>query len=606
MMPNGYMGKVLEIDLTSKQISTSDLDMKIAEKFVGGRGIGAKYLWDRVKNPGLDPQSPENPLMFWTGPLTGTAIPGPSRVTVCTKAANTSPAASQYPHSSTVAWSCMGGMLAPEIKFAGYDGIIITGRSDKPVYIVIDDGKVEIKDAGHLWGQSTNDTDILLRKELGPLFRTAYIGPAGENLVKYAAILSESSRAAGRSGVGCVMGSKKLKAIAVRGSNSVPVANNEEVMKVRAEMFKALRSWNGYDQWRRWGTGAMLIASSQAGTQATKNFREGTYEQVDKIGAPISEQEFWVKHRACFQCPLHCMKIGQVTSGPYKGTIAEGPEYETGTLHGSNCLVTDLAGMMKSIELADDLGFDSISVANVIAFVMELYEKGIVTSSDLDGIEAKWGNVEAMLALQQKIVKREGVGDILAEGVKKAAAKFGKEAEKYAIHIKGQELAAWNIPANHGFAIVYGTSNRGACHQVGPTVEEQQRRTMCDTVVICRFLYYGIGTALFQKALNAVTGWQLDDAAFFRVADRIWNIEKVFNSREGFRRVDDYVPKRFTTEAFTVGPKKGAILPPEKQEQILDEYYTKRGWDVKTSLPGEAKLKELGLDDLVPVVKGLQ
>ena len=605
-MPNGYMGKILEIDLTSKKVSTSDLDMKIAEQFVGGRGLGAKYLWDRVKTPGLDPLSPENPLMFWTGPLTGTAIPGPSRVTVCTKAANTSPVSSPHPKASTVAWSCMGGMLAPEIKFAGYDGIIITGKSDKPVYIIIEDAKVEIKDAAHLWGKNTNDTDLLLRKELGPTFRTAYIGPAGENLVKYAAILSESSRAAGRSGVGCVMGSKKLKAIAVRGTNTVPVANNEEVLKIRAEMFKALKSWNGYDQWRRWGTAAMLMASSQAGTQVTKNFREGTYEKVETIGAPISEKEFWVKHRSCFQCPLHCMKIGQVAEGPYKGTIAEGPEYETGTLHGSNCLVTDLGGMMKSIELADDLGFDSISVANVIGFVMELYEKGIVTSADLDGIEAKWGNVDAMLALQQKIVKREGVGNILAEGVKPAAAKFGKDAEKYAMHIKGQEMAAWNVPANHGFAIVYGTSNRGACHQVGPTVEEQQRRTMCDTVVICRFLYYGIGNALFQKALNAVTGSKHDDASFYRVADRIWNIEKVFNAREGFRRVDDYVPKRFTTEAFTVGPKKGAILPPDKQEQILDEYYTKRGWDVKTSLPGEDKLKELGLDDLIPVVKGLK
>ncbi|EAX47179.1 Aldehyde ferredoxin oxidoreductase [Thermosinus carboxydivorans Nor1] len=605
-MPNGYMGKILEIDLTSKKITMIDTDMKLAEKFVGGRGMGAKYLWDRITSPGLDPLSPENPLMFWTGPLTGTAIPGPSRITVCTKSANTSPLASPYPHASTVAWSCMGGQFAPELKFAGYDGIIITGKSDKPVYIVIDDAKVEIKDAAHLWGKSTNQTDLLLQKELGPQFRTLYIGPAGENLVKFAAIISESSRAAGRSGVGCVMGSKKLKAIAVRGTNVVPVADPEGMIKLRKEMFATLESWNAYDQWRRWGTASMLIASSQAGTHVTRNFREGTYEQVDKIGAPISEKEFWVKHRSCYQCPLHCMKIGQVTSGPYKGTIAEGPEYETGTMHGSNCLVTDLGGMMKSIELADDLGLDSITTGNILGFLMELYEKGIVTRADLDGIDMKWGNIEAMLAIQQKIAKREGVGDILAEGVKKAAAKFGQDAEKYAIQIKGQELAAWNIPANHGFAIVYGTSNRGACHQVGPTVEEQHRRTMCDTLVICRFPYYGIGTALYQKALNVITGWKLDDAGFFKVAERIWNLEKVFNAREGFRRADDYVPKRFTTEAFTVGPKKGAILPPETQEKILDEYYTKRGWDVKTSLPGEAKLKELGLEDLVPVVQGLK
>lgn len=604
-MANGYMGKVLEIDLTNKKISTSNLDPKVAEQFIGGRGIGAKYLWDRVKNPGLDPLSPENPLMFWTGPLTGTAIPGPSRVTVCTKAANTSPAESKYPKASTVAWSCLGGMLAPEIKFAGYDGIIFSGQSDKPVYVVIDNDKVEIRDAAELWGKNTDDTDKMLRKILGHTFRTAYIGPAGENLVKIAAIMSESSRAAARSGVGCVMGSKKLKAIAVRGTNIVPVANQEELLKVRAEMYKALETWNAYDQWRRWGTGAMLLASSQAGSQSTKNFREGTDLNGEKIGAPVAEREFWVRHRSCFQCPLHCMKIGQISEGPHKGTIAEGPEYETGTLHGGNCMVTDFNGMMKSIAIADDLGLDSVSVGTILGFVMDLYENGVITSADLDGIEAKWGNTEAMIALQQKIAKREGVGNILAEGVKVAAAKFGKDAHKYAMHVKGQELAAWNVPASHGFAIVYGTSNRGACHQVGPTVEEQQRRTMCDTTVICRFLYYGIGNSLFIKALNAITGWKLDEAAFYRVADRIWNIEKVFNSREGFRRVDDYVPKRFTTDAFKVGPKAGAILPPEKQEQILDEYYTKRGWDVKTSLPTEAKLKELGLDDCIPVIKSL-
>jgi aldehyde:ferredoxin oxidoreductase len=605
-MANGYMGKILEIDLTSRKIATIDTDMKIAEKFVGGRGMGAKFLWDRVKTPGLDPLSPENPLMFWTGPLTGTPIIGPSRLTICTKAANTSPLSSPYPKASTLAWSCVGGQIAPEIKFAGYDGIIVTGKSEKPVYVVINNDKVEIKDAGELWGKTTNDTDLLLRKELGPQFKSLYIGPAGENLVKFSAIISEGSRAAGRSGVGCVMGSKKLKAVCVRGTNVVPVANMEALLKLRQEMFSTVENWNAYDQWRRWGTASMLMASSQSGTMVTKNYREGSYDQVEKIGAPLVEKEFWVKHRACYQCTLHCMKIGQVATGKYRGTIAEGPEYETGTLHGSNCLVSDMGGMMKSIAIADDLGMDSISAANTMSFVMELYEKGILTSADLDGIEMKWGNCDGMIALQEKIAKREGIGDLLAEGTKVAAAKIGKGAEKYAMQVKGQEMAAWGIHAAHGNAIVYGTSNRGACHQVGPTVEEQQRRTMCDTLVICRFLYYGTGTAMFQKALNTVTGWNLDDAAFFKVADRIWNQEKVFNLREGFRRADDYVPKRFTTEPLTVGPKAGAVLPPEEQEQLLDEYYTKRGWDVKTSIPGEAKLKELGLDDLIPTVQGLK
>ena len=605
-MANGYTEKMLEVDLTTGNIKTTDDHMKYVKQFIGGRALGGKLLWERLKDkdPGLDPVSPDNPLMFLTGPMTGTPLPA-SRITVYTKSAITKPLNSPYEHASTVAWACAGGMFAPELKMAGYDGVIFTGKANKPVYLVIDDDRVEIRDASHLWGKNTNEVDIMLRDELGPEFRTMYIGPAGENGVYYAAIITESSRAAGRSGVGRVMGSKNLKAIAVRGTQVVPVNNLNNVLNPRAELFnEIMNKWSGYEQWRRWGTAVMLTASTERGTQITKNFQEGTYEDTNLIGAVAADKRFWVRHRSCYQCPIRCMKIGCVPDGPYKGLIAEGPEYETGTLHGSNLLAKDLYGMMASIEKADDLGLDSISAGAVVGFAMEAYEKGILTKSDLGGLDLTWGNMEASIKLQEMIVKREGIGDILAKGVWRASQAIGKGSEDFAIHVKGNELAAWGIQANHGFAVVYGTSTRGACHQVGPNILIQHERSMTDTIVMCRFVYYGIGSGPLLNAFNAVTGWNFTMEDYLQVGERMWNQEKVFNAREGFRREDDYVPKRFQTP-LTVGPKAGAVLTAEDQEKLLDNYYTDRGWDLKTSLPTEGKLRELGLDDLVPVIKDL-
>lgn len=604
-MANGYMEKMLEIDLTTGNIKTTDTHMKYAKTFIGGRGLGGRLLWDMLKDkdPGLDPTSPDNPLMFLTGPMTGTPLPAPSRITVYTKSGNTKPLNSPYEHASTVAWSCAGGMFAPELKFAGYDGVIITGKANSPVYIVIDNDQVEIRDAKHLWGQGTNKTDKMLREELGPDFKHMYIGPAGENGVYYAGIITESSRAAGRSGVGRVMGSKNLKAIAVRGDQIVPV-DHKKVQEARVFLMDLIKNWSAYEQWRRWGTAAMLTQSGQVGTQITKNYQEGTYEHTRKINAVAADNSFWVRHRACYQCPIRCMKIGCIPEGPYQGTIAEGPEYETGTLHGSNLYAQDLYGMMASIEKADDLGFDSISVGNVIAWAMECYEKGILTKADLGGLDLTWGNMDAAIKLQEMICRGEGIGKTLAKGVMRAAEEVGKGSEELAMHVKGSELAAWGIRANHGFGVVYGTSTRGACHQVGPSVLVQHERSLCDTIVACRFVYYGLGSDPLREAFNAVTNFNFSKEEFLQVGERLWNQEKVFNAREGFRREDDYVPKRFQTP-LTYGPKAGAVLTAEDQEKILDDYYTERGWDLKTSFPKEGKLKELGLDDLVPVINSL-
>ncbi|MGF7186274.1 aldehyde:ferredoxin oxidoreductase [Desulfitispora alkaliphila] len=606
-MASGYFEKMLEIDLSTGEFNNTDTHMQYVKQFVGGRGLGAKLLWERLKDkpPGFDALNPENPLMFLLGPSNGAPIPGPSRITVCAKSPYTKPLNSPYEKASTVAWSCAGGLFAPELKMAGYDGVIFTGKADKPVYVVIDDDHVEIKDASHLWGKDCNETDKILRDEYGPEFKHMYIGPAGENEVLYASIMTEVNRAAGRSGMGCVMGSKNLKAVVVRGTKVVPVNDFTDVKNAKDMLFNEIKNWSGYEQWRRWGTAVMLSASSERGTQTTKNAHEATYEYHNEVGNVVADTKFWTRHSSCYLCPIRCMKHGVVPSGKYKGTIAEGPEYETGTMHGSNCYIRDFGGMMKSIQTADEMGLDSISAGSVVGFAMECYENGLLTKEDLGGIELNWGNADGAIELQKMIARKEGIGALLAQGTLRAAKEIGNGAEEYAMQIKGQEIAAWGIRVNQGFAIVYGTSTRGACHQVGPNVLIQHERCMCDILVICRFVYYGIGSDPLLKAFNAITGWNYSREEFLQVAERTWNLEKVFNAREGFKREDDYVPNRYHTP-ITYGPHAGATITPEEQEKHLDDYYTDRGWDLETSYPTEEKLRELGLDDLIPVIQELR
>lgn len=605
-MANGYTEKILEVNLSTGTINATDRHMAYVKSFIGGRALGGKLLWEflKDKDPGLDPTSPDNPLMFLTGPFSGIPIPSASRITVYTKSGLTKALHSPYENASTIAWGCAGGMFAPELKMAGYDGIIFTGKAAKPVYLFMDNDKVEIRDASHLWGKTCNETDVQLREELGEQFRTMYIGPAGENGVYYSAIMTESTKAAGRSGQGRVMGSKNLKAIAVHGTGVVPVADSSKILQLRNDLFTTLKEWPSYEQYRRWGTANLISANSDKGIHITKNFHEGSYEHTELFNSVKCDNSFWVRHRSCFQCPLRCMKIGVVTDGPHKGLIADGPEYEGGTLFGANLLGQDFGAFMANNEHCDNYGLDTVSTGNVMGFAMECYEKGLITKKDLNGIDLKWGNQEAALKLQDMIVKREGIGDLLSKGVMRAAASIGNGAAEHAMHVKGQELAAWGIRANHGFVIIYGTSTRGACHQVGSTVQSQNERALCDTLVACRFVYYGLKIENLLKGFNTITGWNYSPEQFLQVGERSWNQEKVFNVREGFRREDDYVPKRFQ-EPLTQGPMAGAVLTTGEHEKMLDDYYTERGWDVKNSIPKEEKLKELGLDDLIPTVKKL-
>ena len=375
-MAHGYCGKILEVDLTSRRHALNDTDMKAAEQFLGGRGLGVKALWDRLAAAGIDALSPKNPLMFWPGPLSGLPLAGPSRVTVVTKAANTSPAETNLPGASTLTWSSIGGHFGPALKQAGYDGLIIEGRADKPVILVIDEQQVSLRDAGNLWGQPTSAALKQLNNELGPDFQLLTIGPAGENGVRFAGITSDVKRTSARGGAGAVMGAKNLKAVAVRGKKSVSLHNPDGLRNLRSYIASLLANWNNYANWRRWGTSPLLLSADKAGMLATKNYREGSWTSVSQLGLPTAEREFWVRHSSCAFCPLKCVKIGQIARGPWQGTIAEGPGYSAGAMLGANCGVSDFGDLISLIARADELGLDPIATGNVLGFVMDLYEQG--------------------------------------------------------------------------------------------------------------------------------------------------------------------------------------------------------------------------------------
>lgn len=595
----GYHGKILNIDLSTGKIETVPLPAEDFDMFVGGQGLGMKILWDRLKKPGVDPLSPENLLMFMPGPFSGLPVPSSSRTCVVTKSPITSPLKSDYTHPSTVTYSNMGGFFGPEVRFAGYDGIVITGKARVLSYVVIDDGKVEIRDAAKFKGMRTDDFDRAFLAELGDRrFKTVYIGPAGENLVPYSSILHTAGRAAGRGGTGCVMGSKNLKAIAVRGTGQPTVADHKAFLAALENSRRALNGSAFAKSWAEQGTARAIVGNSNAGTEAVRNYREGTFTEADKIGGDAARRDVWVKDIACYCCPLACKKSG-MTKGKYGGVVHDGPEYETGVMLGSNLMISDMPGLLKAITTIDDLGLDQISTGNVIGFLMEAYERGLINRGFLDGIDLKWGSVDATLAMIEKIAAKEGVGALAAEGVRALSWHIGKGSDKFAIQVKGLELAAHNIQANQPRGLSYVTASRGACHMSGDDIAMQNRRAMMDSTGMCFFPTFEPALEEPMLALlSAITGRKFDKAEFEKTGERIFNLEKLFNYREGFRREDDRLPDRFFEDAFTVGPKKGAVLDREKFETMLTKYYQDRGWDPETTQPGKKKLKELGLDSI--------
>jgi aldehyde:ferredoxin oxidoreductase len=477
----GYAGRILDVDLTNGEINKTPLDGEYAQKLLGARGLMTKLLWDRIK-PDTQGFSPDNLIMFFTGPLTGLLSGNRTIVRFKSPLTSTSTGLNLMGHTST------GGNWGPELKYAGFDGVIVKGKAEEPVYIYVNDGDAEIRSAKHLWGRSIFETEVTLKKEIDPFVRVLQIGPAGEKLVRYACINQEYFYSASRCGGGAVMGSKMLKAIAVRGTLEIPVDNIDELLELEEILHPRLRSDETYVYGRRrWGSTTANVSSSDSSTGPLKNWREAYWGDDIERGGPLQwEARCRVKNRGCFGCPTPCNQLGIIREGPWAGTF-DIPDYDSTDLIHPNCMVTDHNGVYALSSFLDSVGMDSISTGNTLSWVMECYEKGILTKKDLGGVELTWGNVPAMFQMVKKIVKREGIGDLLAEGIRIASEKIGKGSEMFAMHCKGLEWGVGGAGNNRDQreTFCYVMSDRGGSHMYGTSIDGQDNIAIADCLTMC-------------------------------------------------------------------------------------------------------------------------
>jgi aldehyde:ferredoxin oxidoreductase len=594
----GYAGKILRVNLSKSEVNVKDLPEEMCKEYIGGKGFGVKVLLEETK-PKMDPYDPANPLIFATGPVNGLALSGASR----------SCAVFKSPLTGIWGESQCGGFFASYQKFAGYDMIIIQGKSEKPTYITIDDEKIEIRDATHLWGKDSYETEDIIKKDHGVKFQVVSIGPAGENLVKYACISHDKGRQFGRCGAGAVMGSKKLKAIAVRGSGTIEVSKPDELDDFRKELNEKIKA--RLKSLTEYGTAAMMALTNTTGTLPTRNWTEGSFDGFEKINAEAMKKNIVKYSKACYACAVACGKISKVEAGLYAGTEVEGPEYETLFALGSLCGNDNLESIARANEVCDRLGLDTISTGNVLAFAMECYEKGLITQKDTGGIELTFGNHEAMIATIRKIAYREGIGNILAEGVKKAAKLIGRGSEKFAVHVKGLEPPGYDPRGLKGVALAYAVSCRGACHlrhlahrpnltgthpfregkvdrfsydgQAEIIKEQEDFYTIIDCMVLCKFLSLPtIGPILWEeleRLYSIITGAKVKRANLISAAERVHNLIRLFNMREGIGPSDDDLPERLKTEPLKKGASEGQIVKSEELGRMRNRYYELRGWD---------------------------
>ena len=608
MVKGGYKGKILRVDLTSESIQTEPLDDNIVQRFLGGRGYGAKILYDE-NPPGVDPLAPENRLIFFTSPFLGTDIPCSVKPCVVTKS----------PLSQTILMSLSGGFFGPELKFTGYDGIVIVGKAKHPVYLQVHNEDVQIKDASLVWGKDTVETQDMLKEAFGDKkARAVTIGPAGERLVRFASAINER-RAFGRGGVGAVMGAKKLKAIVVRGTKPVNLFDKNGFDALVRELRERFKSGKARD-FARFGTSSVLRLVEERGIFPTRNYQSGVFEGRSKIDAEAREA-YVKRHMTCYKCPVGCSVWAVATDEPYHGIGSEGPEYETLWSFGGQCGNDNLSAIIAAENLCDRYGLDTISTGNCIGFAMECFENGIITKKDTDGLELRFGNHQAMVEMARKIGNRDGFGDVLAEGVRRASQKIGKNSEKFAMQVKGSEMCGYDPRGAMGQGLSFATCSRGADHQKGLVRQEvfgkpppidrfategkaelvkdvQDEMAFLDAMGICCFLTRRdlTGPADYAKLIKCVTGIEFTEQDVWTVGERIFNLERLFNMREGFSRKDDTLPERFLTEPFHEGPSAGHTVP---IEQLLDDYYRVRGWDVNGS-PTKETLARLGLEGFLP------
>ena len=623
-MARGYMGKILNVDLSTGQLSDEPLNEAMCRAFVGGYGIGAKILYDRMR-PGVDPLGPDNLLGFFTGPLTGTqCIEGNRFVVVC-----------KSPLTGTWGDANCGGTFGPHLKFAGYDGILVRGISPKPVFLAIENGKAELRDAVSLWGKDANQTEHLLKETMGEKagragkqVEVACIGPAGERLSLISAIMNDEGRAAGRSGVGAVMGSKRLKAIAVSGKADVPVADPAKVQALRKEFMK--RHGGAYDLFANYGTIGITGDSSMSGDSPVKNW--GGSGPVDFPSGPVKFQAdrliaYQDKKYGCWKCTMSCgghMSVKE--AGPYQGVKHHKVEYETAAAWGTMTLSDDFPALIRINELCNRYGFDTIGAGCTAAFAVECFENGILTTKDTGGLELRWGNAAALVALLEQMGERQGIGDILADGVKKASERLGKGSERFAMHVHGSEVPMHDPKFQPGLATAYKLDATPARHTQGhedmppvldgwPAHEKYhytgkgELHKKCSEMVhvvnaagVCLFAFLSYEWQFIPEFLSAVTGWSMDTEECYRIGERIADIRHAFNLREGLNPLRFHVPDRILgIPAQTQGNVRGVSVDLEAQ---VRDYCAAMEWDPVTAVPSRQRLLSLGLHEVARDLHG--
>jgi aldehyde:ferredoxin oxidoreductase len=606
----GWTGKLLRVNLTNGTHCVEDIPAAWLRDYIGGRGVADRYLWEEL-DPRVEPLAPENRLIFATGPLTGTPVSCGARYMVVTKGALT----------NAITTSNSGGHWGPELKFAGYDLLLLEGKSPRPVYLWIYDDVIQLRDAAGLWGKTTSETEDGIRKELGvPNTRVACIGPAGENLVRFACIINDKHRAAGRSGVGAVMGSKNLKAVAVRGTRGVAIARPAEFMQAVWALRKKLAAAPGRQGMTELGTAATIDLTNAFGGCPTRNFESGQFEHAENLNGNSIKDQRMVTNKACFACTIACGRVTHLpgeTADKYLvnmhprnwKTAGEGPEYEAAWALGADTGVGDLDAVIKANWLCNDLGLDPISMGATLAAAMELYRDGVVTDKHVE-LPLTFGSGAALVRMTEATAYREGFGTELAEGSKRLGEKFRRP--DVFMGVKGQEFPAYDPRGFQGMGVAYATCNRGACHLRAwtPGVEsngtfpphatagkaewvaaEQNKSTAHDATGICLFTGTGSELGDLVPCTAAATGvpYTLDD--FLRIGERTWNLERLWNLRAGLSAADDTLPERLLKTPHKSGPAKGVTV---HLEEMLPVYYRQRGWDTQ-GVPTREKLLELGL-----------
>lgn len=608
---SSYSGKLIRLNLTSRQSRVEEIPKEWMREYLGGRGIGVRYLYEELK-PGVEPLSAENKVILMMGPLGATTAMSVSRMALVTKS----------PLTGAIAKSVMGGSFGAFLKFAGYDGIIVEGEADKPVYLHIDKDGINILDAAGLWGLDTRQTHQKLREKHGKSTQIACIGPAGENLVRYAVLISDL-RVGGRTGVGTVLGAKKLKAFAVNSAGPLSLHDPEGFKKLTREIIEGLKTSPGRIKMSDFGTSFLTLGFEKNGIFPVKNFQEGHLEGLEKIGDEALAA-IKTKNDGCYGCMTKCGQVRQVTEGPYKGAVSEGPDYETIWSLGGNLANTDIGALIAADSLCDRLGMDTVSAGNTIGFAYELYQRGIITKKDADGLELKWGNPAPMMTLLEKISNRQGFGRLLGEGTRRAADKIGKGAQDYAMQVKGLELPAYEPRAVKGYGLILATANIGASHMYGRSRDElagkkdkltevdkgkdaadaEILQATQDSVIQCSFSpVTGFNPQQRSGLLVTATGIKefADPAYVEKIGERTLCLERCFNVREGFDRKDDTLPKRMRTEPLkNAGPATGQTV--KNLDGLLDEYYDALGY-TRRGIPSEEKLKELSLERVAADIK---